>query len=78
MIYQKDGKGGLLRCYADRIVWPTTLTENQTNPIACSACNLQLANPMIYEPEKRLAYRLIPGKVHTYRSLEQARSRSQQ
>ena len=74
MVYQKDGKGGLLRCYVDRIVWPQSLTE-QTGPLVCSNCNKTLANPMIYEPENRPAYRLIPGTIHNYRSLEQANKR---
>lgn len=68
MVYQKDGKGGLLRCYADRIVWPAA---EQSNQLICSSCKTVLANHMIYEPENRPAYRLIPGTVHVYRSLKQ-------
>jgi hypothetical protein len=76
MIYQKDGKGGLIRCYADRIVWPESLIDNKTDSIVCAGCNATLGNSMIYEPEKRLAYRLVPGKLHIYRSLKQAQNRT--
>jgi hypothetical protein len=72
MIYQKDGKGGLLRCYVDRIFWPLDLAEKYANQLVCSSCNNVIGNSMIYEPEKRPAYRLIPGTVHIYRSPEQA------
>ena len=83
IVYQKDGKGRLLRCYADRIVWPPELIEeqsknNQKTLIVCSACNSILANLIIYTPENRPAYRLIPGSVHTYRSLEQVKNRTRE
>ena len=74
MIYQKDGKGSLLRCYADRIVWPQDLVNNQINftvyniknikSLACDACNTFFAHPTIYKSESRPAYRIIPGTLH--------------
>lgn len=73
MVYQKDGKGGLLRCYADRIVWPANF--KQANLLICPKCNNVIANPMVYSPEKRFAFRLIPGTVHTDRGLKRARNR---
>lgn len=86
MVYQKDGPGRLLRWYADRIVWPPKLVEAQAEvspstikeagSLACGACETVLANPMIYDPENRPAYRIVPGSVHTYRSLEQAQARA--
>lgn len=88
MIYQKDGPGRLLRCYADRIVWPpelvdeqsklTTATIKEAGSLACAACTNVLANPIVYEPENRPAYRVIPGSIHAYRSPEQAQARSQE
>lgn len=87
MVYQKDGSGRLLRCYSDRILWPpelvkdqaemTTITIKEAGSLACSACSTLLANPMVYEPENRPAYRLVPGSIHAYRSPEQALARSQ-
>ncbi|MCX6728391.1 MAG: hypothetical protein NTV39_01315 [Candidatus Saccharibacteria bacterium] len=85
MIYQKDGKGGLLRCYADRIVWPTKLADRtagitssnlkQADLLICPKCDNVIANPMVYIPEKRFAYRLIPGTIHTDRSLKRSKNR---
>lgn len=73
MIYQKDGRGNLLRCYEDRIHWAASRIDGS---IICGSCDNVLANPMIYAPEKRMAYRLIPGKLHIYRSLEQAENKA--
>lgn len=88
MVYQKDGPGRLLRWYADRIVWPPELVEEradltadtvrQAGSLACMACANVLANPMVYEPENRAAYRIIPGSIHAYRSAEQANIRAQE
>lgn len=88
MVYQKDGPGRLLRCYADRIVWPpglveeraelTAATVKEAGSLACAACANVIANPMVYEPESRAAYRIIPGSIHAYRSPEQAEARSQE
>jgi hypothetical protein len=87
MVYQKDGPGRLLRCYADRIVWPPELVDKQTEldpatikragSLACAACANVLANPMVYELEDRPAYRVVPGSIHAYRSPEQAQARAQ-
>lgn len=87
MIYQKDGPGRLMRMYADRIVWPPSLVEDQKNfttntirqvgTIACLNCHLAIAHPMVYSPENRPAYRVIPGTLHAYGSTAQAKSRFQ-
>jgi hypothetical protein len=86
MVYQKDGPGKLLRCYSDRIVWPPQLAEEQSDitaqtikqagTLACSSCDNILGMPMVYEPENRPAYRLVPGAIHAYRSAEQAQARA--
>lgn len=57
--YQKDGKGRLLRCYRDRIHYPSTAAEG--SQLACMGCSKVIGTPMIYEPEKRAAFRLRPG-----------------
>jgi ribosomal protein S27E len=82
IVYQKDGPGRLVRCYVDRIVWPlelikeratlTSVTVKEAGSLACAACANVLASPMVYEPENRLAYRIIPGSIHAYRSAERA------
>ncbi|MFA6572027.1 MAG: hypothetical protein WCT77_12415 [Bacteroidota bacterium] len=70
MLYQKDGSGNLLRLYLDRIFEPDELVDLQvkfdraTLPnLRCLECNKLIGTPMVYEPEKRLAYRLQKGSV---------------
>ena len=72
-IYQKDGKGSLLRTYVDRFHLPEVLvneiekhdnTSDMPN-LECSNCNELLGTPMMYKSEKRLAFRLVRGKVKT-------------
>lgn len=68
LVYQKDGKGSLHRCYLDRIAWPPTLVLLQQEidihkipNMNCVNCRKLIATPIIYLPEKRLAYSMIPG-----------------
>lgn len=69
--YQKDGPGSLKRMYLDRIFEPKDLANLQTSarkpsdygPLLCPDCKAQLGSPSVYEPEKRLAFTMIPGKV---------------
>ncbi len=87
MVYQKDGSGRLLRCYADRIVWPPELAEEQreitadtvkqAGALACGTCETVLATPMVYKQEDRAAYRVIPGAIQTFRSAEQYQVRQE-
>ena len=51
-------------------------TIKQAGVLACSNCESILAAPMVYEPENRPAYRIVPGSIHAYRSAEQAQARS--
>lgn len=68
-LYQKDGHGSLLRLYLDRIFAPKDLYELQFQgnskgdlpSFKCSNCQTLIGVPMIYEPENRLAFRLIQG-----------------
>lgn len=70
-LYQKDGPGRLKRMYVDR-TYP--YDEGQTRhdpvkfeskskmtPLACASCHTVIGLPIVYRPEHRLAYRLIPG-----------------
>jgi len=69
LLYQKDGHGSLLRLYLDRIFEPHYLAElkfkgynRKTLPaLKCSKCENLIGLPMVYEPENRLAFRLIRG-----------------
>lgn len=62
LLYQKDGLGILKRLYLDRIIIPLSLADGNKNLI-CKKCNALLGIPMIYQKEKRLAYRLFSGAV---------------
>ncbi len=71
MIYQKDGIGSLVRSYLDRILWPDSLASLSKDPsingtkhlpnLICRSCNSLIGIPMVYDPERRLAFRLIRG-----------------
>jgi hypothetical protein len=67
--YQKDGIGSLKRLYADRIVSPPELVGLQNMPseniqnLRCRSCETLVGTVMIYEKEKRIAFRIIPGAV---------------
>jgi hypothetical protein len=70
LYYQKDGPGPLLRIYLDRIHSPANLSELQNEysvttvedvpELKCSTCMQVLGTPVIYEPENRLAFQMIP------------------
>jgi hypothetical protein len=70
MIYQKDGPGKLMRCYTDRIVWSANHTDKHTDLLLCSSCDSIIANHMIYKPENRPAYRLIPNSIEIKKELK--------
>ena len=68
-LYQKDGHGSLIRLYLDRIFDPKELSELQFKSVEkrdmpnlkCSKCGSLIGTPMVYEFERRLAFRLIRG-----------------
>ena len=68
-LYQKDGHGRLLRMYLDRIFEPqefsflhSRISDKAGMPnLKCSKCGALIGTPMIYEAERRLAFRLIHG-----------------
>lgn len=69
LLYQKDGRGGLLRIYLNRVWEPPALAalaescaEKSDVPVlACEACGAVLGAPM--EHGGRLAWRVIPGRI---------------
>ncbi len=68
-LYQKDGPGKLLRMYLDRIFAPSALAALQYQSgdkknipnLKCSKCDALVGTPMVYEPENRLAFRMVHG-----------------
>ncbi|MBN1565739.1 MAG: hypothetical protein JXA10_17985 [Anaerolineae bacterium] len=75
LLYQKDGPGGLLRMYLDRILAPPHLAALQDSCIVkadvpnlvCPKCDAVLAVPVVYNAAhgnpKRLALRVITGRL---------------
>jgi hypothetical protein len=67
--YQKDGPGNLRRMYMDRIFEPAKLQKNQLkslkdiSPLRCPGCKEILAQPVVFQKEKRNAYRLFVDSV---------------
>lgn len=56
--YQKDGPGILKRMYLDRI-----RDLNDVSKLECPKCKQLLGVPIIYQKEKRPAFRLFVGAV---------------
>jgi len=67
--YQKDGPGILKRMYLDRIYKSTNYSDLADKPykllpqLTCKKCGRLLGVPMIYEKERRPAFRLVQGSV---------------
>ena len=72
LLYQKDGKGYLHRCYLNRIVSPVTLSElyqNVSKPsevpkLVCTNCQQIIGTPIRYT-DGRIAFRLNIGSYKT-------------
>lgn len=71
-VYQKDGKGNILRCYLDRILFPLELASlaekkvvktNDIPNLHCNSCKTLIATPRKRD-NGRIAYRMIPGYFH--------------
>jgi len=75
-LYQKDGHGAILRIYLDRIFEPSNLSVLQLQGrgkgnlpnLKCPQCNQLIGVPMVYEPENRLAFRMVPGSFSKQKS----------
>lgn len=69
VLYQKDGRGSLIRLYLDRIFDPKELSELHLKGtgkkgmpnLKCPKCGSLIGMPMVYKLERRLAFRLIRG-----------------
>ena len=59
-LYQKDGPGNLRRMYVDRIIEPKASISKKD--LTCSNGHL-IGVKMVYEKEKRLAFRLFVDSV---------------
>lgn len=80
MVYQKDGTGGLLRCYLNRIFAPRKLEVLQHNPeiitpkdvppLACENCKTIIGFPIQYR-DGRLAFRLVRGSCRKKKGVEE-------
>ena len=75
LLYQKDGPGALLRLYLDRIFAPSPfngwqqIVELASVPnLNCPHCGALIGSPMVYQPESRLAIRLVRGTFSKTRS----------
>jgi hypothetical protein len=68
--YQKDGRGNLLRCYFNRIMFPENLKNldykfkdsnlKEMPNLECPSCEYVIGTPMTYR-DGRLAYKLRKG-----------------
>ncbi len=68
--YQKDGKGNLVRCYLNRIMYPESLEKLQYSfnisnyrdlpALSCPECKSVIGTVMVYD-DGRIAYRLQRG-----------------
>ena len=70
LLYQKDGRGKLHRCYLNRILDPRSYAELQDNAkitkenmpvLICRKCQQTIGYPMMHR-EGRFAYFLLNGK----------------
>jgi guanylate kinase len=71
VLYQKDGRGQLVRCYTNRIFGPPNLAALQEDPaiakpadlplITCRSCGIVIGAPMRHT-DGRLAFRLVHGR----------------
>lgn len=76
LLYQKDGRGNLLRFYLNRIFVPSSLAELQNRDfqrfqnmgnLICHQCGNLIGTPMLHS-DNRLAYRLKRGSFFKEKS----------
>ena len=63
LIYEKGGKGNLIKIQSHRIVESEFELKNQKGHLGCPNCNEILANRGIYN--NRVTYFVIRGRVNT-------------
>lgn len=75
LLYQKDGTGGLLRLFLDRVHAPAALADlaaactdrSEVPALVCGQCRAVIGVPMI-DPGGRLAWRLARGSFRRRQS----------
>ena len=60
-LYQKVGKGALLRMYVDRIVKSAVNLSSKPGALFCPACKKQLATRVTLKRKNKEAYIMIGG-----------------
>lgn len=76
LLYQKDGPGNLFRLYFDRIHSSEEFISDKgqikiherSQGLRCPHCDASIGIQMIYKPENRPAFRLIPSSIIKKRS----------
>ncbi len=64
-LYQKVGRGGLLRMYVDRIVKSSVDLSKEPAALFCPDCQAQLAVRTTLKRRKKEAYRMIRAAFNT-------------
>ncbi len=62
-LYQKDGRGSLIRLYNDRVVAPDDVMQPNPRELRCKHCSTLLGTAYIYEKEQRPAFSILPGAI---------------
>ena len=60
LTYRKGGKGQLVKCFVDRILWNGT---DSVDPCRCPDCGTEFCR--VTRIKNRPAYKIIGGKVFT-------------
>ncbi len=64
-VYQKVGKGGVLRLYVDRIVRSAIDLSRPPKALLCPRCGRQLGTRMLIKKRGKEAYVMARGHVNT-------------
>lgn len=64
-VYQKVGKGNLLRMYVERIIKSSVDLFKKPGVLFCPNCNKQLATKVILKRKNKEAYVMIRGAFNT-------------
>jgi hypothetical protein len=79
LIYQKDGAGPLLMCYADRIIYPEVYKKLKNSKsvkdmpkLICNDCDAVMGLPTRYREhgENRLAFKMISSAFRKRTSVQ--------
>lgn len=64
-LYQKVGKGGLLRMHIERIIESSVDLTSEDKGLRCPNCNKLLASRSFLKRENNFAYNMIRGRYNT-------------